>query len=206
MLRLHLCRICLYMHIAHQHSVLPAHIIAAFRNGSEEAFREIFMVYDARLTAYAAKICITRQDAEEVVQDVFTTLWEHRADMEGNDFSGWLITVCRNKALKSLRRQIMHADISNLPEVPAELSDPLQQLYFKEIEQYIHAVIRSLPPMRKKIFMMSRNEDKSYQQIADELGISVLTVKKQVSLALTHLRTQVTPYAYSLALLLLRAY
>ncbi|WP_173002977.1 RNA polymerase sigma-70 factor [Chitinophaga sp. SYP-B3965] len=191
---------------AHQHLVVPASVIDAFRNGSEKAFREIFIAYDARLTAYAAKICITRQDAEEVVQDVFISLWEHRADMEGNDISGWLITVCRNKALKSLRRQILHTDISSLPKVPVDLSDPLQQLYFQEIEQYINTIIQSLPPMRKKIFLMSRDEDKSYQQIADELGISVLTVKKQVSLALTHLRTQVTPYAYSLIVLLLPVY
>jgi RNA polymerase sigma-70 factor, ECF subfamily len=194
------------MHIVHQHPAVPASVIAAFRNGSEEAFREIFIAYDARLTAYAAKICSTRQDAEEVVQDVFTSLWEHRAAMEGNDISGWLITVCRNKALKSLRRQILHTDISSLPKAPADLSDPLQQLYYHEIEQYIHAIIQSLPPMRKKIFLMSRDEDKSYQQIADELGISVLTVKKQVSLALTHLRTQVSPYAYSLAVVLLPVY
>lgn len=164
------------------------------------------MAYDDRLTAYAAKICMTRQDAEEVVQDVFTSLWEHRHNMEGNDLSGWLITVCRNKALKSLRRQILHTDISSLPEVPADLSDPLQRLYFDEIEQYIQAAIQSLPPMRKKIFLMSREEDKSYQQIADELGISVLTVKKQVSLALGHLRTEVAPYAYSLALLIFAEY
>lgn len=205
MLRLYLCRICLRMHIAHQTPV-PASVIAAFRNGSEEAFRRIFMAYDARLAAYAAKICITLQDAEEVVQDVFISLWEHRANMEGDDISGWLITVTRNKALKSLRRQILHMDISSLPEVPADLSDPLQQLYFAEIEQYIYTVIQSLPPMRKKIFLMSRDEDKSYQQIADELGISVLTVKKQVSLALAHLRTEVTPYAFSLALLLFPVY
>lgn len=194
------------MHIAHQHPAVPASVIAALRNGSEEAFGEIFMAYDARLSAYAAKICITLEDAEEVVQDVFTSLWEHRADMKGNDISGWLITVCHNKALKSLRRQTLHTDISNLPKVPADLSDPLQQLYFQEIEQYIRTIIQSLPPMRKKIFLMSRDEDKSYQQIADELGISVLTVKKQVSLALTQIRTQVTPYAYSLAVLLLPAY
>ncbi|WP_343306741.1 RNA polymerase sigma-70 factor [Chitinophaga niabensis] len=194
------------MHISHQHPAVPASVLAAFRTGSEKAFREIFMAYDTRLTAYASKICITRQDAEEVVQDVFTSLWEHRAGMEGNDLSGWLITVCRNKALKSLRRQILHTDISSLPKVPADLSDPLQQLYFQEIEQYIHTIIQSLPPMRKKIFLMSRDEDKSYQQIADELGISVLTVKKQISLALAHLRTQVTPYAYSLAVLLFPVY
>ncbi len=195
------------MHIAHsQHSVITTTVLAAFKNGSEPAFREIFMAYDARLMAYAAKICITRQDAEEVVQDVFASLWENRAAMEGDDITGWLITVCRHKALKSLRRQVLHADIGTLPEMPTHQLNPLEQLYFEEIEKHIQAVIQSLPPVRRKIFLMSREEDKSYQQIADELGISVLTVKKQVSLALAYLRTQVTPYAYSLALLLLSEY
>lgn len=164
------------------------------------------MAYDARLMAYASKICMTRQDAEEVVQDVFASLWENRATMEGDDIVGWLITVCRHKALKSLRRQIFHTDIGALPEMPTHQLNPLEQLYFEEIEKHIRAVIQTLPPVRRKIFLMSRDEDKSYQQIADELDISVLTVKKQISLALSYLRTQVSPYAYSLALLLFSEY
>lgn len=158
------------------------------------------MAYDARLMSYAAKICLTRQDAEEVVQDVFASLWENRTTMKSDDITGWLITVCRHKALKSLRRQIFHADIVALPEMPTHQLNPLEQLYLEEIENHIRAVIQTLPPVRRKIFLMSRDEDKSYQQIADELDISVLTVKKQISHALSYLRTQVTPYAYSLAL------
>ena len=164
------------------------------------------MAYDARLMAYAAKICITRQDAEEVVQDVFASLWQNKASMEGDDITGWLITVCRHKALKSLRRQVLHADIGTLPEMPAHQLSPLEQLYFEEIEKHIQAIIQSLPPVRRRIFLLSRDEDKSYQQIADELGISVLTVKKQISLALAYLRTQVTPYAYSLAVIFFAEY
>jgi RNA polymerase sigma-70 factor (family 1) len=195
------------MHIVHsQQPVITTAVLSAFRNGSETAFREIFMAYDTRLMAYAAKICITRQDAEEVVQDVFASLWENRVTMEGDDITGWLITVCRHKAIKLLRRQIFYADIGALPEMPTHQLNPLEQLYFEEIEKHIQIVIQSLPPVRKKIFLMSRKEDKSYQQIADELGISALTVKKQMSLALAYLRTQVTPYAYSLALLFFSEY
>jgi RNA polymerase sigma-70 factor, ECF subfamily len=195
------------MHIAHSQQPVISHtVLSAFRNGSEPAFREIFMAYDSRLMAYAAKICITRQDAEEVVQDVFASLWQNRASMEGDDITGWLITVCRHKAIKSLRRQVFHADIDALPDMPAQQLNPAEQLYFEEIEKHIQAVIRSLPPVRRKIFLMSRNEEKTYQQIADELGISVLTVKKQMSLALSYLRNEVTPYAYSLALVLFAEY
>lgn len=195
------------MHILHsQQPAIPPATLSAFKNGSEPAFKEIFMAYDARLMAYAAKICITRQDAEEVVQDVFASLWQNKASMEGDDITGWLITVCRHKALKSLRRQVLHADIGILPEIPAHQLSPLEQLYFEEIEKHIQAVIQSLPPVRRKIFLLSRDEDKSYQQIADELGISVLTVKKQISLALAYLRTQVTPYAYSLAVIFFAEY
>lgn len=80
---------------------------------------------------------------------------------------------------------------------------PLEQLYFEEIEKHIREIIQQLPPARKRIFLLHREEGRSYQQIADELGISVFTVKKQVSLALDHLRTKVTPYACSLAVILL---
>lgn len=195
------------MQVAHSsYPTVTAAVLSAFRNGSERAFNQIFTAYDPRLMKYALKICITRQDAEEVVQDVFTSLWENRAIIEGTDITGWLIRVCRNKALKSLRRQVFQADIATIPEMPSGHLNPLEQLYYDEIEKYIQEVIQSLPPIRKKIFLLNREEDLSYQQIADELGISVLTVKKQISLALDHLRTTVTPYAYSLALFLLPVY
>ncbi|MDR6568793.1 RNA polymerase sigma-70 factor, ECF subfamily [Chitinophaga ginsengisegetis] len=182
---------------------ITASLLLAFRNGETWAFNEIFTVYDARLMAYAAKICATRQDAEEVVQDVFISLWENRLGIEGPDISGWLIKVCRNKALKSLRRHVFQADISTLPDLAATQQNPLEQLYFDEIEEYIRQVIQTLPPARKKIFLMNREQHLSYQQIADELGISVFTVKKQISLAIQHLRATVTPYACSLALIML---
>ncbi len=88
------------------------------------------MAYDARLMAYAAKICMTREDAEEVVQDVFASLWQNRTSLEGDDITGWLITVCRHKAIKSLRRQVFHADIGALPDIPAQQLNPAEQLYF----------------------------------------------------------------------------
>jgi RNA polymerase sigma-70 factor (ECF subfamily) len=161
------------------------------------------MAYDARLLKYASRICVTREDAEEVVQDVFTSLWENRTSIEGTDITGWLIRVCRNKSLKLLRRRVFQADITELPERPSGQMTPLEQLYFDEIEKHIQEIIQQLPPARKKIFLLHREEGRSYQQIADELGISVFTVKKQVSLALDHLRTKVTPYACSLAIILL---
>lgn len=181
-------------------------VLAAFRNGSEQAFKEIFTAYDSRLMKYASKICTTRQDAEEVVQDVFASLWQNRTAIEGTDITGWLIRVCRNKSIKSLRRQVFQADIAAFPNMPSNQISQLEQLYFDEIEKYIGQVIQSLPPVRKKIFLLHREEDRSYQQIADELGISVFTVKKQISLALDYLRTTVTPYAYSLALFLAPLY
>lgn len=195
------------MHIAHSsYPSVTAAVLSAFRNGSERAFNEIFTAYDSRLMKYALRICATRLDAEEVVQDVFASLWENRTTIEGTDITGWLIRVCRNKALKSLRRQVFQVDIAAFPEMPSGHMNPLEQLYYDEIEKYIQEVIHSLPPVRKKIFLLSREEDRSYQQIADELGISVFTVKKQISLALDHLRTTVTPYAYSMALFLLPIY
>lgn len=192
------------MHITHsQPPPVAAAVISAFREGSERAFNQIFMAYDARLMKYASSICVTREDAEEVVQDVFTSLWENRAAIVGTDITGWLIRVCRNKALKLLRRRVFQADITGFPESPSGQMTPLEQLYFDEIEKHINKIIQQLPPARKKIFLLHREEGRSYQQIADELGISVFTVKKQVSLALDHLRTKVTPYACSLAVILL---
>lgn len=176
-------------------------IIADFRNGSEPAFNQIFLAYDSKLMSYVSKICITRQEAEEVVQDVFVSLWENRSAIEGTDITGWLIRVSRNKALKSLRKRILQTDISLLPELRSGEANSLEQLYLNEIEKHIQTLIQSLPPVRRKIFLMSREENMSYLEIANELGISALTVKKQMSLALSYLRLHINPYAYSLILL-----
>lgn len=184
---------------------LPS-LLTAFKGGSEPAFCRIFEVYDERLMKYASAICLTSEDAEEVVQDVFIALWNHRKKIEGDDITGWLLKVCRNLSIKSLRNRIIKTDITVLPELASGAMDPEQKLHFEELERCTKEIIQTLPGERKKIFLMSREENMSYRDIAIQLGISEMTVKKQVSLALKDVRSKLTPHLEILTLLLLSQY
>lgn len=185
---------------------IPLGIIEELRAGSHDAFRVVFDHYYERLLRYAATICYTGEQAEDVVQEVFISLWEHRTTLTEPEVTGWLIHVCRNKSIKSLRRKIFLIDISDVCQVKQPNSDALEKLHYQDVEKRIAQVIAALPPTRKKIFLLSRESNMSYQQIAEQLGISVKTVEAQMSSALREVRSQVTPFAYITLMIFLRQY
>ncbi|WEK35507.1 MAG: RNA polymerase sigma-70 factor [Candidatus Pseudobacter hemicellulosilyticus] len=178
-------------------------LVASLREGSEKAFRQLFGIYDNRLLRYASKICLTVEDAEEVVQDTFISLWNLRQEIKGADITGWLIRVCRNKAINSLRKGIMKIDFSGIPEIQTNLLSPQEQLYYAELDRLLQELIQALPSERRKIFLLSREDNLTHREIAELLDISEGTVKKQVSLALRDLRGKLVPYLEMLTLVML---
>lgn len=144
--------------------------------------------------------------AEEVVQLSFIKLWNTRENLN-EDFSistqlfriakTTLIDLVRkNNTIDSLAKKIedLHADIST--------NDTLGKIDAKELSNKLEKALANLPPIRRKVFRMSRLEEKSYHEIATELSISTKTVENHISMAIKQLR----PYLTILIILLLASY
>src|SRR5688500_1964413 len=124
--------------------------------------------------------------SEEIVQDVFMKVWEKREQLQGiNYLNAWLRTVARNTCSNYLRNLAMEKLVMNRYALQnnSETPSPENDLTAKEYEQIIEAAIRQLPPQQKKVYVLSRQGGKKQAEIANELNISIYTVKEYMKLA-----------------------
>lgn len=169
----------------------------------EKAFRVLYDRYWSRLYFYALNVLNDPKICEDIVQDVFTDLWQNAHQKDVQNVAAYLHQATKYKIFNTLRngktRQSHLERISQLQSQP-QLSDPLEAT---ELESMIKQLISELPKRCQQIFLLSRFEYLSNQEIADKLGISLQTVKNQISKALAYLREHLEVKMTSLLLFLL---
>jgi RNA polymerase sigma-70 factor (ECF subfamily) len=146
-----------------------------------------FQEYSDRLHRYAFTILRDDEDAKDAVQTVFLKLWEKGNALDSEkSIKSYLYTSVHNHCLNVKRHQkVKDRHIASGKEPTAEIDD---QLTRKEDRQRITASLEQLPPRCRRIFIMSRLDEKKYAEIAAELEISVKTVEVQMGKALKILR------------------
>jgi len=176
-------------------------LINGIQKGDVAAFEELYRQYYIFLCLIAEHIVRDPSDAEEIVSDVFVKLWNIREKINiTTSIKGYLVKAVHNTSLNYLERfRLIHKLTDSLSDSDYELlawdSDyPLGQLYEKEIMNILDQGINTLPDACREIFILSRNEDMKYSDIANKLGISVNTVKTQMKIALAHLRENLKDY------------
>jgi RNA polymerase sigma-70 factor (ECF subfamily) len=163
----------------------------------QDNFDQVYVCYFTRLHRFAKEYVMSDEDAENIVQDVFMMLWEKRQVLNVQiSLTAYLFSLVKNKCIDYLRHKViaeeykqeLNAKLSSLEEINRAFSSD------EDIERFINEAINKLPKRCREIFIMSRVEGKKYQEIADELNISVNTVENQMSIALKKLRVELKEY------------
>ncbi|MFC5408772.1 RNA polymerase sigma-70 factor [Larkinella bovis] len=184
-------------------------LIHAIRLGNEPAFEAVFRQHYASLCQYARTFLHDWDDAEEAVQAVFLAVWEKRDTLEITvSLKSYLFRSVHNRCLNRIRHLSVQAEHREqaaydvgLYQVSSEA--PIQPLIADELSDRLQTAIQRLPEQCRLIFSMSRFEEMKYQEIADQLGLSIKTVENQIGKALRILRTELADYLPILWLLLL---
>lgn len=172
--------------------------------GREEAFDAIYSLYAVPLLNAAYKRLQSKEEAKEVVQEVFISLYLKKNEIKhpGN-LAGYLFTALRNRILDIIKTDLLHTthhhQLSKLQESYTDIESQLEQ---KELENTLQKAIGQLPDKCRKVFLLSRYEGLSYKEIAVQLNVSVNTVEKHVGKALRLLRLQLSDARLLLLLLL----
>lgn len=165
-------------------------LLEAFQSGDQKAYKQIYDRYWQLLYLHGCNMMRNNEDAKDVVQEVFATLWMKKAEIRP-PVAAFLYTASRNRILNRLKHLKIEAKYAEQRKLVLENPGvvlPDQLVIERDFERLIEAGIQSLPPKMRRIFELSRKEFKTHQEISEELKISSLTVKRQVSNALSILR------------------
>jgi len=160
-----------------------------------KAFEMMFRDYYTPLVQYGNTLLKDFEETEDVVQQVFISVWEKRS-LAGVHTSARsmlykaVYNACLNR-LKHRKVRSEHAEELKATQPAPETTDLLQA---KELELRIHQAIELLPEQCAKIFNLSRFEQLKYQEIADKMGLSVKTVENQMGKALKVIRGELSDY------------
>jgi len=177
----------------------------AVNESSEDKFEKLYLSYFSKMKHFAKEYVIADADAENLVQDVFTELWEKKEllDMPVN-LLAYLFTSIKNKSLNYLRHKSVEQQTMTLMQEEYNLTlnmnlnalEEFDDKIFAEdsIEKIINHALDSLSERCRQIFIMNKLQGKKQKQIAEELNISINTVETQMKVAYKKLREELKDY------------
>jgi RNA polymerase sigma-70 factor (family 1) len=172
-------------------------LIRRFKNGDSKVFEILFEKHHRKLYSFLFRLMKSKEDAEEIVQDTFIKIWERRAEFEeGYPFESFLFKIAKNSFLNATRKKINRRVVEDNLYTFSDILENSTEDYiiFKETREMIDLVINSLPPKRKEIFILSKIEGLSRKEIAEKMGVSIITVDGQLLKANRHLREKLGKY------------
>ena len=164
-----------------------------FTLNTRREFELLFRNYYSELCSYANTWLKDTDAAEDVVQEVMFRIWVNRASLViTTSVKSYLYRAVRNSSMNVLKHVNIREQYKEQRTV--DQTEEIDTLEISELQQKIRHAIDLLPIERKKVFIMSRYEGLTYNQIADILGISVKTVENQMGKALKFLREELSDY------------
>ena len=163
----------------------------------KEAFEQIFEGTYTLLCGISFRMTKSVESSEEIVDDVFCSFWKNRRKINiTTSFTMYLIASVRNRSLDYLRKlknekSTTLEDASGIASIEIIASDVMA---YEELKNHITAAIQSLPRQCRLIFTMSREQDLTYKEISEKLGLSIKTVDTQMGRALKHLRVELKAF------------
>jgi len=175
-------------------------LVTLLAKSDKLAYSEIFYRYNKLLYSHAYNKLREREDAKDIVSEVFYALWAKREQsLPTHNLVGYLFIAIRYKIADFLSRQVLkHRYVESLQNF---INEP-QEVYTdhlvreKQLKEIIEEEISALPPRMQEIFRMSRFEQMSHKEIAEKLSLSEQTVKDQVKKALRILRIKLGLITY----------
>lgn len=159
-------------------------LVEKLRDGDIEAFDMVYQRYASKLYSFSLKYLKSKEETEELLQSVFLKVWEHQKKLKrGTSFKSYLFTIAYNEICNIFRRRKYQekflADLRNeSTEVSDETRDQIDYFFIKE---QVDQIVAQLPEKYKTVFLKSRMEDKSANEISEELNLSRGTVDNYIS-------------------------
>lgn len=161
----------------------------------EAVFGEIYRKHERALYRLVLRVTRSEQQSQDIVQEVFIKLWEHRGEIgDIRNMEDWLYRVTENKMMDFLRKAAADSRLREALWIRTKTftRETEESLQAKECHSIIQGAVSRLPRQRKLIFHLNREEGLNHQEIAEVLSISRHTVKNQLASALRSIQRLLT--------------
>lgn len=188
------------MEPTHQHN--DRELFQQIAAGDREAFATLFRAYSSPLYRNALRMLKSEFWAEDIIQVVFTQLWQNRAELTKVEMpSPYLYRMVTNKARDRMRSHEREARMQYWLASQAEAESD-NKANKEELHQLLAKAVDTLPPQRKEVYQLKYQEKLSYEEIAAQLSISKNTVRNHMTKALEDIRAYMIQHAEILILIL----
>ena len=167
-----------------------AELIRMLKKGEIEAFNQIFYSYSSKLYHFACIHLKSKEDAEEMVQEIFAGIWDRRAEIkEEYQFRSYLFTIAFNYIKKYFRSKALNNRyIEFVTPYNPKTEQTQEEVNYDSLKVIVDHFVNEMPEKRKAVFIKSRFGGKNSKEIAAEMNISQSTVENHLNQALRFLR------------------
>lgn len=179
-------------------------LITKLKAGSEEAFNLLFYKYERKLYAFSLSILPSREDAEEVVQEVFYRIWKKRELLDEQlSFKAFIFTIAKNYIYNLLSKRVSETAYKHyyLDKTSNQVNSAEETWHFHDLKNTIEQMVSKMPDKRKQVFTMSRFQGLTNREIAEQLNLSLSTVENHINKCLKALKQQLHLHDTHLCLL-----
>jgi len=174
--------------------------IKAIKRGDEKAFETAFHMYFEKICFFAKDYVFDWEVAREIAQESFIKLWEIKEDIKDDtNILSLLCTVTKNNALNYLKHETVKSKFHDYTiqkynttqlNIVALSNLTVDKIIAEEMKQQVDKAVEKLPERCRMVFILSRNFELTYKEIAEQLNISVNTVENHIAEALKRIRGQ----------------
>ena len=166
-------------------------LFALIATGNQAAFAEVFYFYTSRMHPFILRMVRTEEVTEEIIQDVFISVWKNRQKLPDiENYSSYIFTIGINKTYSYLKSKAREArKLQEYGRIENDYSNnTLETIDLKQSNDLINDLINQLTPQKKLIYKLTREEGLSHDEVASQLNISKNTVKNHLVTTLKFLR------------------
>lgn len=171
-----------------------------------DAFSVVYNTYWNPLLAIAYRITQDKDQAEDIVQEVFVSLWNRRKEINIVSLPNYLATAVKFATFKSLQRSRRQNEILQQETNPLQLQLDEEAVEAKFLKEYLDGIVEKMPERCRLVFRMSRDEQKTNKEISSELEITEKAVEAQITKALKILKSSLRKVGLIFVFLLLNIF
>jgi len=174
-------------------------LITFLKEGSEQAFTELYNRYWSKLYRVAYNQLRVTEEAEEIVQDIFIDLWNRRSHIELlSSLNNYLAVAVKYRVIKILAKQHNQYKYSKAASLVTSQADNSTQewLALDDLKIQLGKLVDQLPEKCQQVYRLSREEEHSYKQISEKLNISEKTIESHINKAIKYLKANLN-YLFS---------